>query len=279
MGMRSGVANHRCFIVRDGFRSGAASGRGGNFVKDAGRNREITSVSSPSPDGGRVVIGVSRSNVETNAREVSWVIVPLKGSSKPVTLTAGKEIYEPGTAGGSLNVRAQWSGDGHWFFYLRREGEEVQLWKTDWKGENTQQVTHSNADLIGLSASTDPNELLVQLAPQRDVLRKAEEEEDRAGILYDDHVMPGYPLSKTLPVIDRWRNVRRTDDGKYVPPGWGTRSAVFNIRTRELKVNSESEVGRCQRRCGRKARGMQRQLHRKSTLARDGGEVAGHQVR
>jgi dipeptidyl aminopeptidase/acylaminoacyl peptidase len=204
--------------------------------------REITSVSA-SPDGARAVIGISRSNIESNAREVSWMIVPLMGSSKPVTLTAGKEIYEPGTVGGLLNVRAQWSGDGHWFFYLRREGEEVQLWQTDWKGENTRQVTHSNADLIGLSASTDPNELLVQLAPERDVLRKAEEEEDRAGILYDDHVMPGYPLAKTLPAIDRWRNVRRTDDGQYVPPGWGTRSAVFNIRTRELKVSGDADAG------------------------------------
>jgi dipeptidyl aminopeptidase/acylaminoacyl peptidase len=205
--------------------------------------REITSVSSPSPDGGRVVIGVSRSNVETNAREVSWVIVPLKGASTPVNLGGGQEISDPAAPGGLLNVSAQWSSDGQWFFYLRREGEEVQLWQTDWKGANTRQVTHSNADVIGLAASTDPNELLLQLAPDRDVLSKAEEEEDHAGILYDDHVMPGYPLSKTLPVIDRWRNVRRTDDGKYVPPGWGTRSAVFNIRTRELKVNSESEVG------------------------------------
>ena len=204
--------------------------------------REITSV-SPSPDGKRAVIGISRSNIETNAREVSWVIVPLRGASKPVTLSGGEEISDPAAPGALLNVRAQWSGDGQWFFYLRREGEEVQLWQTDWKGENTQQVTRSKADIIGLSASIEPNELVVQLAPERDVLRKIEEDEDRAGILYDDHVMPGLPLAKTLPVVDRWRNVRRTDDGKYVPPGWGTRSAVFNIRTRELKVSGDADAG------------------------------------
>lgn len=200
--------------------------------------QEITSV-SPSPDGAQAVIGISRSNVETNMRELSWVIVPLRATTKPITLAAGEEISDPAAPGALLNVRAQWSSDSQWFFYLRRQGEEVQLWETDWHGENTRQVTHSKADLIGLSASTHPNELRVQLSPERDVLRKAEEEEDRTGILYDDHVMPGNPLTKTLPILDRWRNARRSDDGKVAPPGWsGTRYAIFDIGTRELKEST-----------------------------------------
>lgn len=196
--------------------------------------REIISV-SPSPDGARVVIGINRPDIDTNKRELSWVIVPLRDAIAPITLPAGEEIFDPAGPGALLAVQPRWSRDGQWFFYLRRQGEEVQLWETDWKGQHTRQVTHSKADLIGLSTSADPDELEVRLAPDRELLRQAELDEDRAGILYDDHVLGGAPLTETLPIIDRWRNVRRLDTGEQVPTGWnGTRTAVFNMRRREL---------------------------------------------
>jgi dipeptidyl aminopeptidase/acylaminoacyl peptidase len=203
--------------------------------------RDITSV-SPSPDGTRVVIGISRANIDTNKREVSWVIVPLRNATKPIALPAGEEIFDPAGPGSLLAVQPRWSSDGQWFFYLRREGEEVQLWETDWKGQHTKQVTHSKADLVGLSASADLDELNVRLAPDREVLRQAERDEDRVGILYDDHVLGGPPLTKTYPIIDRWRNVRRLDNGDQVPPGWtGTRTAVFDMRRRELRVTAAAD--------------------------------------
>jgi hypothetical protein len=211
--------------------------------------REITSVST-SPDGARAVIGICHPNTQTNKRELSWVIVPLRGGGKPITLPAGDEISNPAAPGALLNQQAQWSRDGKWFFYLRREGEEVQLWKTSSNGEMTRQVSHSKSDLIGLTASSDPNELIVQLAPDREALRRAEEEEDRNGILYDDHVLGGYPLTETLPVIDRWRNVRRSESGKWLPPGWGgTSDAVFDVRRQkliprlEMVANAPTTVG------------------------------------
>lgn len=205
--------------------------------------REITSV-SPSPDGARAVIGICHPNPRTNMRELSWVIVPLRGHAIPITVSAGEEVFDPAGPGGLLSVQVQWSRNGEWFFYPRRSGEEVQLWETNWNGGVTRQLTHSKADVIGLSASADPNELLVRLAPQRDLLRKAEHAEDRAGILYDDHVLGGFPLSRTFPIIDRWRNVRRSDDGKWLPPGWsGASTALYDIRRRELRPKSEEEAG------------------------------------
>jgi hypothetical protein len=101
----------------------------------------------------------------------------------------------------------------------------------------TRQVTHSAADLLDLKRSSDPNKLIVQLAPDRAGLRAAEEEEYRRGIVYDDHVIGGFPLTRTLPVIDRWRSLRRADDGEWLPPGWSGRTdAVFDVPLRELKA-------------------------------------------
>jgi hypothetical protein len=195
--------------------------------------RDITSVSR-SPDGRLIVAGISHPDLRTNKRELSWAIVPVQGGGSPIAVPAGEEIY-PSVSGAARGQRALWSNNGMWFYYLRRDGEQVQLWGTRRDGKLTRQVTHSKSDLTDLQPSADPDEFVVQLAPARDVLRKAEDDEDREGILYDDHVLGGFPLTGTFPVIDRWRNVRRADNGEWVPPGWSDGiEAVFNVRTRKL---------------------------------------------
>src|SRR6202035_4717266 len=150
---------------------------------------------------------------------------------------AGEEIYDPSAPGALLSRQALWSSDSKWFFYLRRDGEEVQLWETRADGRTTRQVTHSKSDLIDLKRSSEPDVFIVQLAPDRAALRRAEDDENRSGILLDDHVIGGLPLTKTLPVIDRWRNVRRVDSGEVVPPGWsGQTAAVFDAPLHKLKA-------------------------------------------
>jgi dipeptidyl aminopeptidase/acylaminoacyl peptidase len=204
--------------------------------------RDITSV-SVSPDGRLAVVGISVSNTDTNKRDLSWVIVPLHGGSPLKSVPAGEEIYDPGALGAALTRQALWSRDGKWFFYLRRDGEEVQLWETRSDGRMTRRVTHSPSDLIDLKRSSNPDEFIVVLAPDRVALRKAEEDEYRSGILYDDHVIGGLRLTHTLPVIDRWRTVRwssatGTDWGKFAPLGWtGPTKAVFDVPLRKLEID------------------------------------------
>jgi dipeptidyl aminopeptidase/acylaminoacyl peptidase len=202
--------------------------------------REITSV-SVSPNGRLAVVGIRHSNPRTDKRELSWVIVPLREGGTRKTIPAGDEIYDPPALSALLVTRAAlWSRDSKWFFYLRRDGEEVQLWETRSDGRMTRQVTHSSSDLMDLKKSSDPDEFIVQLAPDRAVLRKAEEDEYRNGILYDDHVIGGLPLTKTHPIIDRWRSMRRNDNGDWVPPGWtGWTRAVFDVPHHQLKSAGE----------------------------------------
>jgi dipeptidyl aminopeptidase/acylaminoacyl peptidase len=196
--------------------------------------REITSV-SPSPDGALVVIEVSHSNPSTNEWELSWVILSRRGDEATISVPAGEVIFDPEAAGAPLNVQARWSPDGKWFFYPRRQGREVQLWETSRDGAVTRQVTNLPSDVIGVSAASDPNDLVLKLAPERETLRRAEQDENWDGILYDDHVLGGFPLTKTFPSIDRWRSIRSTDNGEWRPPGWnGTITAVFNMRRGEL---------------------------------------------
>jgi hypothetical protein len=202
--------------------------------------REITSV-SVSPDGQLAVVGVCHPNPSINKRELSWVIVSLPKGRVLRTLNAGEEIYSPTGSATLLARQALWSRDSQWFFYLRREGEEVQLSETRSDGEMTRQVTHSTSDLIDLTRSSDPDKFIVQLAPERAALRKAEDDEYRGGILYDDHIIGSFPLTRTLPYIDRWRSIRRADNGEFVPPGWsGRTSAIFEVSLRELKIATDA---------------------------------------
>ena len=198
--------------------------------------QEITSV-SVSPSGQLAVVGICHANPGTNKRELSWVVVPLREGSTLKVVPAGEEIYDPSAPGALLSRQALWSSDSKWFFYLRRDGEEVQLWETRADGRTTRQVTRSKSDLIDLKRSSEPDVFIVQLAPDREALRQAEQAENRNGILYDDHVIGGFPLTRTLPVIDRWRSVRRTDNGEYVPPGWsGRTTAFFDVRSHNLRA-------------------------------------------
>ncbi len=207
--------------------------------------RDITSV-SVSPNAELAVVGICHSNPRTNRRELSWVIVPMREGGRPQTVPGGEAIYDPSGPGALLARQALWSQDGKRFFYLRRDGEEVQLWETRSDGSATRQVTHSASDLIDLKRSSDPGQFIVQLAPDRAALRKAEEDEDHSGILYDDHVIAGSPLTGTLPFIDRWRTLRAhnstaTNLGEWVPPGWtGTTSAVFDVGLLKLKLSVET---------------------------------------
>jgi hypothetical protein len=198
--------------------------------------REITSV-SVSPNGELAVVGICHPNPRINKRELTWVIVPLHKDGELRIVPAGEEIYNPTGSGTLLTRQALWSRDSRWFFYLRRDREQVQLWETRSDGGATQQVTHSMSDLIDLRRSSDPDEFIVQLTPNRAALQQAEDDEYRNGILYDDHVLGGFPLTRTLPFIDRWRSVRRADSGEWVPPGWsGRTSAVFDVPHRKLET-------------------------------------------
>jgi hypothetical protein len=205
--------------------------------------REITSV-SVSPNGQLAVVGICHANPRVNKRELSWVIVPLHEDGALKAVPAGEEIYSPNASGTLLTQQALWSRDNKWFFYLRRDGEQVQLWETRSDGIMTRQVTHSTSDLIDLKMSSDPDEFIVQLAPDRAALQRAEDEEYGNGILYDDHIMGGFPLTRTLPFINRWRSVRRTDNGVWAPPGWSARtSAVFDVHLRRLRTSTVTMPG------------------------------------
>ena len=204
--------------------------------------KDITSVSR-SPDGRTVVAGVCHPNPRSNRRELFWVIISSGNGFKPISLPAGEDISDPQAPGALLNVPVQWSPDGRWFLYLRRQGEQVQLWETSMDGKTTRKLTHSGSDVMGLEPSSDANKFKLQLAPDRAMLRSAEERENLTGVLYDDRVLGGYPLTETFPIIDRWRNVRRMPNDERNPPGWdGMKNAVFDIRSGRLTLASPASA-------------------------------------
>jgi Prolyl oligopeptidase family len=200
--------------------------------------QDITSVSR-SPDGGLAVVGVCRENTKINKREVFWVIVPVRGLTIPIVVPGGQEILSPRGFGSLLTTQVQWASNGRSFFYPRRDGDEIQLWKTDRNGGGTEQVTHLKTGVIGVTATADREDLMLELAPDPETLNAAEDQESRNGILYDDHIIGEFPLTETLPVLDRWRSVRMFAQDDWRALGWtGTRHVLFNTRTRRVRTAS-----------------------------------------
>ena len=200
--------------------------------------RDLTSV-SPSPDASLVVVGMAHPNPSINEVELTWVITSLRDSRETITVPGGEAIAEPTSPGELLNRRVLWSKDSRWFFYLRMDYGQVQLWKTRRDGKISKKITDSDADLIDLSATADPDIFAVQLAPPRHALERAEKAEYLNGILYDDHVLGGFPLTRTMPMVDRWRSVRRSSNGEWLPPGWTVNTpAAFNVRREQLSILS-----------------------------------------
>lgn len=204
---------------------------------------EITSV-SVSPNGESMVVGLAQPDVDENKRKVSWVVLPTSGTSPPRRFVGGDEIYDPDGPGALMRRAAQWAIDSQSFFYLRRDGDEVQLWSSSGDGASQKKLTTSPADIIDLQPSNEPNLLLLKLMPDRRLLREAEREEDRNGILYDDRIIGGMPLTHTLPVVTSWTSLRRDPaSGQWVPPGPTTRtSATYDMRRGIFRLLSEEDA-------------------------------------
>ncbi|MBB3957076.1 dipeptidyl aminopeptidase/acylaminoacyl peptidase [Novosphingobium sediminicola] len=154
--------------------------------------------SAISPDGSRMAFFLTRGDPQNNSECRTLVSIPLDGKGKALILDSGGEpIYDllniRGIAGDygypSVN-RPQYSPDGRWIAYLRREKASTQLWIARSDGGGAEQLTHMPDDVELVAWSDDGASVLFATRPSLNAARDAMTKEGQSGFLYDRRMVP-----------------------------------------------------------------------------------------
>lgn len=187
-------------------------------LRDFGRSDNGLSGPAPfslSPDGAELAIALRRADPDADSYCMGIVIVPLD-PAKPTRLidVGGEFILARGDSHGIPDlaigteqaVTPQWSPDGRWLAYLRRDRGVTQAWRARADGSQAASVTHGSEDVRAVRWSQDGKALVVTTRPMT-AARAAIEREGRSGFLYDRRfwtLSEGHPRPPTpLPAADR----------------------------------------------------------------------------
>lgn len=162
--------------------------------------------SAISPDGNRIAFFLTRSDPQSNQECRALVSIPLDGKGKPLILDSGGEpIYDLVNIRGiasdygypSVN-RPQYSPDGRWIAYLRREKASTQLWIARGDGGGAEQLTHMLDDVELVAWSDDGACVLFATRPSLNAARRAMAKEGQSGFLYDRRMVPFHASTPAL---------------------------------------------------------------------------------
>jgi dipeptidyl aminopeptidase/acylaminoacyl peptidase len=108
-----------------------------------------------------------------------------------------------------------WSPDARQIAYLRREGNQTQIWLAQRDGGGERQLTHNASDVLDLVYSRDGARLLYQTEPSQTQVNQALAAEGRTGFLFDNRFVP---MASTRPVsppdadYSAWWNLTASQD-------------------------------------------------------------------
>lgn len=165
-------------------------------LRDFGRSDNGLSGPAPfslSPDGTELAVALRRADPDSDSYCIGIIIVPLD-QAKPARLVdvGGEYILARGDSHGIPDlaigteqaVTPQWSPDGRWLAYLRRDRGVTQAWRARTDGSHAAPVTRDAEDVRAVRWSTDGRALVVTKRPTAEAWA-AVEREGRSGFLYD----------------------------------------------------------------------------------------------
>lgn len=116
------------------------------ILQELGKISEVT----PSPDGKKLLYGVSYVSVKENRSNRELYVMNVDGSDNhAITHTAKSES------------NAVWNADGSEIYFLSSESGSSQIWKMNADGTNRQQVSNFDRDLEGFKFSPDFSQVIM----------------------------------------------------------------------------------------------------------------------
>lgn len=154
------------------------------------------------PDGKTIAIQTRQANPDTNSYRLQWQIFALAGGTS-VAVEAGEPlqippIFDPSWTGAISSEAPQWSADSTWFYYRRRDGDDIQIWRTRADGSVTEKVTAID-DRITAFLLGEQGELLFRTESNAAKRRAERMREGLSGVRYEGRFIPAVSHS---PVID-----------------------------------------------------------------------------
>lgn len=178
-----------------------------------------------SPDGKQVAFVLTRADPDTNSYCRGLVVVGLDGSVPPRLIDRGGDLIIADTVARGLVVSVgiaapvtpQWSPDGRWIAWLRRDGQRTRLWRVRAAGGDAGPVGPDRVDIDSFAWLPNGNGWIVARRLGAADHAKKVEASGLAGWLYDTQIVPSmgpHPLMPgdlpaTYDVVDaRDRSVR-----------------------------------------------------------------------
>lgn len=154
---------------------------------------------SLSPDGTRVAFQLRQAIPDTNSYCLAMVILDLAPGASPRIVDRGGELIRMMTdfrgkagmpSGNPLPISPQWSADGRWIAYLKRDGATVQVWRAWADGQGGEPLTQSSSDIHQFVLAGDGRSIIFATRPGLDVARREIDHEGLSGFHYDDRYAP-----------------------------------------------------------------------------------------
>lgn len=160
-----------------------------------------------SPDGRQAAFILNQADAKRNGYCRALVIIDLAGPANPRIVDAGGELVTITntirglrTEGGfPALLTPQWSPDGKWIAFLRREKGITQLWRAPANGRGGVALTQSLTDVRDFAWSGDGSYVLFGTQPDLEAVRQKIAGEGRNGWLYDERFVPTFGFSPQLP--------------------------------------------------------------------------------
>lgn len=152
---------------------------------------------SVSPDGRSVAFQIQRADFAADTYRSEWYVSPIEPNAKPVAVGSGGDpILSPAPFGridgARADVQAKWSPDGRWIAYLRKDGDQVQVWRARADGSRTEQVTHNGANVLDFAWRPDSRAIYFDVGRNRRESVEQERLEGERGFRIDGRFMPAY---------------------------------------------------------------------------------------
>lgn len=192
-------------------------------LKDIGGEEGAIAVS---PNGRLVAFQIQKADIIADTYLSDWYVIPASGGAAPIRVGSGGDlILSPapfGRLGGArADIQAKWSPDGQWIAYLRKDGDQVEVWRSRADGTREEQVSHTDANVLSFAWRPDGRAIYVEVGRSRREMAREDREEGQRGYLLDDRFVPDYsPRPLWIPCGQNLWRVPLVSSQRCTPRTW-----------------------------------------------------------
>ena len=170
-----------------------------------------------SPDGGKVAFQIRRAEPDSNSYCLGIFVLALSGDHALTQVDLGGDYIKESfpalgfarhiPSGAAMVITPQWSPDGKWLAYLRRDGNLTQVWLAAADGSGSRPLTKTPFDVDSFEWA-DNNDIAYSGRPALTKVSNGLADEGRTGFLYDQRFLPASsnrPLPREPVPVDFWR--------------------------------------------------------------------------